>query len=168
MNKYRAFSLFFTVFSITTWAQIAIGKTTINGSSTLLEFDDSPTNTKGIILPAVQSLATNTNGTLVFYKLDRRVKLRENNTWKNLSDQGDSSSLITNTSVETGTGVVIGSRTTTSNGVLVLESPDKALVLPKIANPHLTVANPYPGMICYDTVAKALAVYNGTEWNYWK
>ena len=42
------------------------------------------------------------------------------------------------------------------------------MVLPHVTNPHLTVKSPYPGMMCYDTVKKAVAVFDGTVWNYWK
>jgi hypothetical protein len=55
-----------------------------------------------------------------------------------------------------------------AKGVLVLESADKAMILPKITNPHTTVKNPYPGMMCYDLTSKSLAVFDGANWNYWK
>ncbi|WP_353117470.1 hypothetical protein [Myroides odoratus] len=54
------------------------------------------------------------------------------------------------------------------DGIVVLEGSTKALVLPKIMNPHLTVKSPYPGMMCYDSNRKALAVFDGVLWNYWK
>jgi len=62
----------------------------------------------------------------------------------------------------------VGSDTTTAPGVLVMESSNKALILPKVATPHLNVKNPYPGMICYDTVSKTMAVFDGLKWSYWK
>ncbi|MCX8525315.1 hypothetical protein OF897_15460 [Chryseobacterium formosus] len=45
---------------------------------------------------------------------------------------------------------------------------DKAMVLPKVARPHLTIQNPAPGMMVFDTVKRQLAVYNGTVWSFWK
>lgn len=151
-------------------AQIAIGKTAVVGSNTLLDFDQSPTNSKGIILPAVTN-ATNvalTNGTFVFDVNTKKVRMVENNVWKDLSDAGNTSNLISNTSNDVGNGVIMGAETSAATGILVLEATDKAMILPKITNPHLTVKSPYAGMMCYDTVSKTLAVFDGTNWNYWK
>ncbi|WP_353165699.1 hypothetical protein [Empedobacter brevis] len=151
-------------------AQIAIGKTAVVGSNTLLDFDQSPTNSKGIILPAVTN-ATNvalTNGTFVFDVNTKKVRMVENNAWKDLSDAGNTSNLISNTSNDIGNGVIMGAETSAATGILVLEATDKAMILPKITNPHLTVKSPYAGMMCYDTVSKTLAVFDGTNWNYWK
>ncbi|MDM1074193.1 hypothetical protein HX001_17040 [Empedobacter brevis] len=151
-------------------AQIAIGKTAVVGSNTLLDFDQSPTNSKGIILPAVTN-ATNvalTNGTFVFDINTKKVRMVENNAWKDLSDAGNTSNLISNTSNDIGNGVIMGAETSAATGILVLEATDKAMILPKITNPHLTVKSPYAGMMCYDTVSKTLAVFDGTNWNYWK
>ncbi|MDP9962089.1 hypothetical protein [Chryseobacterium lathyri] len=152
------------------YAQVAIGKETIDGRSTILDFNNTSTNTKGLILPATQGLPVGipANGTFVFDRLDNKVKMYENNTWKALSDVGNSAAVITNGSDETGNGVVIGTQDGSAEGVLVLESSDKAMILPKISSPHLNVKNPYPGMICYDTVSKTFAVFDGTVWNYWK
>lgn len=154
----------------TFYAQVAIEKETVDGNSTVLDFNNTPTNTKGIILPATQGLPTGSpaNGTFIFDKSDDKIKVYENDIWKPLSDTGNSSAVIVNTSDETGNGVVIGTQAGSADGVLVLESPDKAMILPKISAPHLNVKNPYPGMICYDTVSKTFAVFDGTVWNYWK
>lgn len=92
----------------------------------------------------------------------------ENDVWKSLSDAGNSSVVITNNSAETGKGVIMGEAASSADGVLVLESQNKAMILPQIAAPHLNVKSPYPGMMCYDTVSKTLAVFDGSVWNYWK
>ena len=152
------------------YAQIAVGKTNVVGSNTLLDFDQSSTNSKGIILPAVTN-TTNvalTNGTFVFDINTKKVRMVENNVWKDLSDAGNISNLISNTSNDIGNGVIIGAETSLTTGILVLEATDKAMVLPKITNPHLAVKTPYAGMMCYDTVSKTLAVFDGTNWHYWK
>ncbi|PIF46616.1 hypothetical protein CLU96_3654 [Chryseobacterium sp. 52] len=151
-------------------AQIAIEKQTIDGNSTILDFNSTSANTKGLILPAIQGLPAGNpaNGTFIFDRSDDKVKVYENNTWKALSDTGNSSAILVNTSDETGNGVVIGVQPGNADGVFVLEAPDKAMILPKIVSPHLNVKNPYPGMICYDTASKTLAVFDGTVWNYWK
>ena len=66
--------------------------------------------------------------------------------------------------------VVIGGNpdTDTTPGILVLADTDKAMVLPKVASPHLTIINPAPGMMAYDTVKNQLAVFNGKVWSFWK
>ena len=152
------------------FAQIAIGKQTVDGNSTVLDFDNVPGNTKGLILPATSGFPTGTlvNGTVIFDVTDSKVKVYENDTWKSLSDTGNSSAVILNNSAETGKGVIMGEAASTADGVLVLESQDKAMILPKVAQPHLSVKNPYPGMICYDTTSKTLAIFDGSVWNYWK
>lgn len=151
-------------------AQIAIEKETVDGNSTILDFNNTSTNTKGLILPATQGIPTGNpaNGTFIFDASDDKIKVYENNTWKALSDTGNGSAVVPNSSDETGSGVVIGTPAGSAEGILVLESQDKAMILPKISSPHLNVKNPYPGMICYDTASKTFAVFDGTVWNYWK
>ncbi len=153
-------------------AQVAIGKETINGNSTILDFYDQTDNYRGIIIPAVDTTPTGlgeeNNGTFLFDKSDQKLKMYENGLWIDLSDEGRADSIVENTSDEVGQGAIIGADTTSADGVLVLESTDKAMILPKIANPHLTVKSPYPGMMCYDTASKTLAVFDGQVWNYWK
>lgn len=158
--------------------QVAIGKTSLATASAILDFDNAETNKKGIILSAVDnvdnalaSITASNNGTFLFDKSDNKIKMYENDTWVSLSDMtGKSESIIVNNSVESpnNQGAIIGKQSSDAKGVLVLESPDKALVLPWIQNPHITVKNPYPGMMCYDTFSRSLAVFDGSSWNYWK
>lgn len=157
--------------------QVAIGKQTVDGSSTILDFNSTSSNTQGIILPSVNNTAlalssspTYNNGTFVFDKSDSTIKMYENNSWKNLSDTGNAVAIAVNSSEESSAlqGVVIGSDTSNAKGILVLEYQDKSMILPKIANPHTAVKSPYPGMMCYDTVGKAIALFDGNAWNYWK
>lgn len=156
-------------------AQISFGKENVNGNSTLLDFDDNPLNVKGLILPPTTAALqvkrgnTNENGILVFDREDSVIKVYENDSWRKLSQTGNTTEIlsITNTSLDKGKGIIIGDENTTAEGNLVLESTNKAMILPKINNPNQNVANPYPGMICYDTNEKSLAVYNGIEWTYW-
>lgn len=151
-------------------AQTAIEKKTVDGSAVL---DFAAGTTKGIILPAVETLpSAPANGTFLFDKVAKIVKMYQNGAWVDLSGVGDIAGTVPivpySGTVDNGKQTVIGSRSTTVDGVLVLESADKALVLPKISNPHLNVKSPYPGMMCYDTNRKALAVFDGKVWNYWK
>ena len=98
-----------------------------------------------------------------------RVKIRQNNVWENLTPKlGDTSDINLNTSPETGNGVIIGANSSSAEGVLVLESQTKALILPKIDKPHLNLINPYPGTMCYDTHNQALAVFDGSKWYFFK
>lgn len=158
-------------------AQVAIGKQSINGNSTILDFNDSITNTNGIILPAVTAASTalaanpaNNHGTFIYDKSDYKAKMYQNGTWVNLSETGDGAALAANvnTSAEQGKGVIIGAGNSNAKGVLILESTNKAVILPKIVNPAVNVKSPYPGMICYDTTSMSLAVFDGVRWNYWK
>lgn len=147
-------------------AQVAIGKTTVDGGG-LLDFASGTTN--GIILPTVETLPTSpANGTFVMYKTDAKLKMFENNRWVDLSDAGNVASVSANPANDLGEGVIIGAETSSAQGVLILESTDKALILPKITTPHLNVKSPYPGMICYDTTSKTIAVFDGINWSYWK
>jgi hypothetical protein len=66
------------------------------------------------------------------------------------------------------TAIGVNAATDTTNGILVLTDTDKAMVLPKVASPHLTIQSPAPGMMVFDTVKRQLAVYNGTVWSFWK
>lgn len=137
-------------------------------------------NHKGIILSAVDKepvftitpgISSPNNGTFIYDRETKKVKMFENDKWVSLSDPGNSSQADANanTSAETSNaqGVIIGAPTSDAIGVLVLESPDKAVVLPRVGNPHLSVKNPYPGMLVYDTVSGKVAVFDGALWNYW-
>ncbi|MDM1547184.1 hypothetical protein HX096_04850 [Empedobacter falsenii] len=88
--------------------------------STLMQFEDGYTN--GIILPANDQAPINpTNGTFILDQSDKRVKVFENNQWKNLSYEGNLSDIISNPSDDLGDGVILGSETSNAKGVLVLE-----------------------------------------------
>jgi len=58
--------------------------------------------------------------------------------------------------------------TDTTPGILVLSDSDKAMILPKVASPHLNIKNPTAGMLAYDTTNRQIAVFNGTNWSFWK
>lgn len=149
-------------------AQIAIEKPQVDGDG-LLDF--AANTTKGILLPIVETLPVNAAaGTLLMDKNDRIIKMNVESAWVPLSDAGSVSGVAFNTNNEIPgqNRIIMGADTTTAPGVLVLESPNKALILPKIAAPHINVKNPYPGMICYDTVSKTMAVFDGVKWSYWK
>ncbi|WP_412850833.1 hypothetical protein ACL0VS_02360 [Chryseobacterium sp. PMSZPI] len=171
MKNIKNISIAFALFVFNSFfAQVAIGKDVVNGNSTVLDFNNASGNTKGLILPATSGVPTGAlvNGTFVFDVTDNIVKVYENDAWKPLSDAGNSSAVVVNNTAETGKGVIMGDATSPADGVLVLESQNKAMILPQIANPHTNVKNPYPGMMCYDAASKTLAVFDGSVWNYWK
>ncbi len=167
-------SLVFCSFAISGMGQVLIGKEpkiSQSYESVLMDFYDETDNIRGIILPAVDGLANlseSNNGTFLFDKTDSKIKMYQNNTWVELSDEGSGISIIENTSSEADKGVVIGAETSPATGVLVLEDSTKALVLPKINKPEETVNSPYVGMMCYDTASKSVAIFDGTVWNYLK
>lgn len=160
-------------------AQVIIsGESTSNtgnflSTSVLLQFSNN-TN-KGLILPWTNGDVTDPlNGTIIFNTVSKKVKVYVNNSWLDYSNEASTNNAI-DTSLQTdpkypdnsSAGVVIGSNASTNpRGILVLESSDKAMVLPKVPNPHLNIVNPAPGMIVFDTVKELLCIYNGTQWSF--
>ena len=139
----------------------------LSNQSTLMQFQDN--DTRGIILPAnINAQTSPTNGTFILDQSDKKVKMFENNSWVNLSEEGELSSLITNNSTDNGEGVIVGADSSNAEGVLVLESDDRALVLHRINDLVTNVNSPYPGMIAYDTKSKTIAIFDGKVWNFWK
>lgn len=171
--KHLYVSLIVILFSGTNilFSQVGIGTTTIN-SNAILEFGSE---NKGIILPWVISAAavlSPSGGTLIFDTTDKKVKYfnSNTNTWIDMS--------ITSGAVDTSiqdnfaeqslnSKTIIGGPISTKTGVLILESSDKALVLPKVDNVTLNFPNPEAGTMVYDTSRKKIAVYNGLIWTFW-
>ncbi|MCL8538627.1 hypothetical protein M9991_17305 [Chryseobacterium gallinarum] len=160
------------------FSQVIIGGTTgvaSNKTSVLLEFEGQ---NKGIILPYTRTLpASPTEGTLlldVSNETQARVKYY-NGGWVDLSGQ-DADVTTSLTSQPTSAQVsenddaksVIGANSSNAQGVLVLESTTKAMVLPSVESTD-NIPNPSPGMIVYinKTGSKRLAVFNGSKWSYW-
>ena len=164
------------LFAATLSAQVAIGKASISSPAVSLEFYDNADNTRGIILPWVTSTAAVTgavNGTIVYNTADRKVYVKYASGWRDLSV--DTAGTVTTTLQDTLSDldtakVLIGGdpATDTTPGILVLADTNKAMVLPKVASPHVNIVNPSPGMMVYDTTKKQLAVFNGTVWSFWK
>ena len=164
------------LFATTLSAQVAIGKATVSSPAVSLEFYDNADNTRGIILPWVTNTAAVTgavNGTIVYNTADRKVYVKYASGWRDLSV--DTSGTVTTTlqdalsDLDTAKVLIGGDPSTdTTPGILVLADTNKAMVLPKVASPHLKIVNPSPGMMVYDTTKKQLAVFNGTVWSFWK
>ena len=175
--------------SVKFYSQVIIGDaigtaTAAQKSSVLLEFAN--TNNKGLILPYVRTKASSpTEGAVILDVSDpnnARVKYYNNNSltsdrWTDLSGQGANVSTILSSQPTSSTNVelaeaktVIGASTTTVNdGVLVLESTTKAMVLPIVSDVN-NIPSPSPGMMVFvnKTGAKRLAVFNGTVWSFWR
>lgn len=64
-------------------------------------------------------------------------------------------------------GVIIGNTTSFADGVLILETSDKGILLPRVYEPHLNIKNPDAGLICYDTAIQMVAFFDGNLWYYW-
>lgn len=124
------------------------------------------------------------DGTIILDLSDKKVKYMRNGSWSPLtgavplvsdgnpvsSFSAIDSSLQDDKKEGTTAKAAIGTNgaTDTTAGILVLTDTNKAMVLPKVASPHLNIKNPTPGMMVYDTTKKQLAVYNGTVWSFWK
>ena len=155
---------------LTVNAQAVIGKTTPQGSG-IVDFNVG--DKAGIVLPWVTALPTGkalTGGVMLFDANLKKVVYYNDTAWVDLSKRAGAVDLSIQASVpEAATkGTVIGAESSSVDGVLVLESADKALILPRIVSPHLNIIKPMAGTICYDTVKKMVCVYNGTEWTFWK
>lgn len=155
-------------------AQVGISRTSVSNGSVSLEFGE--TENKGLIIPyVIDKSGITENGTILYDTTDHKVKyLKDTNTWFDLSvdttGAADLSIQGNDKTEQLGAKVTIyatgGSDATA--GILVLGDTNKAMVLPKVASPHLNIINPSPGMIVYDTTKRQLAVYNGTAWSFWK
>jgi hypothetical protein len=161
-------------------AQVIVGDavgTAAVKTSVLLDF--APNQNKGIILPYVRTLPTTpTEGTLVLDATDAtkaRVKYY-NGAWIDLSGQdADVTAVLASqpTALQVpetlGEKVIIGGSSSAANGVLVLESTTKAMVLPIVEDVQ-NVPSPSAGMMVYINKegAKRLAVFNGSKWSFWK
>lgn len=162
-------------------AQVIIGDavgTATTKTSVLLEF--AAGQNKGIIVPYVRTLPSSAalvGGTIVLDATAAgaaRMKFYDGTDWIDLSGQdGNLTGALTIqppiTVVETGSKSIIGASTSSADGVLVLESSTKAMVLPTIADVN-DIPAPSPGMMVYinKSGAKRLAVYNGSKWSFWR
>lgn len=160
------------------FSQVAIGKTSVSSASVSLEFG---TGNRGMVLPwitSTASVANVVNGTMIYDLTDKKVKIKYNTAWKDLSVNTEGTTIDPLTGIDgiaiqdaaqenTLAKVAIGTLTS-DPGILVLEDKNKAMILPMVDSPHLNIINPAPGMIVYDTFNKQLAIYNGKVWSFWK
>ncbi|MBB6369661.1 hypothetical protein [Chryseobacterium shigense] len=188
--KNTAAILFFS-FSVIAYSQVRVGATnsveSVTSASVLLEFGTD--NDKGIILPYVETVPSGVNnakgGTLIFdvsANAEYKVKVKnENAGWTDLSVQSGYNTAIAGSvktpqasplADQTSAKAIIGNSATTTDGVLVLDSPNKAMVLPIVSN-YTNIKNPSPGMMAFlkhpsDSAKHRLIVFNGQKWTFWK
>ena len=157
-----------------------------NKTSVLLEF--AAGQNKGIIVPYLTvplPLASAANrGTILLDASDAtkaRLKYSNETGWVDLSGQDANlsstgsnimASQPASPSSEASSKTIIGATTSAADGVLVLESTTKAMVLPTVADVQ-NIPSPSPGMMVYvsgvsPTFNKRLAVFNGSKWSFWK
>ncbi len=151
-------------------AQMGINRKDVSSVSALIDFPEGTTN--GIVLPAVTSAGSITspvNGTIVFDRSDQRLKYYQNNAWVSLSEPGDltKAPAVNPNPSDENLGAIISQGTRNNvKGVLELRSNTKAIVLPKVANPHTSIPSPVAGTMVYDTVSQSVALFDGLVWNY--
>lgn len=167
----KTFIILFSILATCAFSQVAIGKPTVTNTSVSLEFGSE---SRGLLLPWVTSAASVTgavDGTIIYDITDKKVKYLKAGSWFDLSDRGAVDTTLQDSLTEKSTAkAAIGKdgATDTTPGILVLTDSDKAMILPKVASPHLNIINPSAGMLVYDTLAHQLAVFNGTVWSFWK
>ncbi|MNK79683.1 hypothetical protein D3C87_993530 [compost metagenome] len=174
--------LLFTTASNILFSQVIIGDnigTATNKTSVLLEFSQS--QRKGIILPYLTDVSdVNTPGS-IFLRVSnpttaptaKIVYYDYDGTFKDLSPEanGIGAKLKMNTQPiakeNSSSKVVIGNETSAANGILVLESTTKAMVLPRVPS-YKDIVNPAPGMMVLTGAGdKTIAFFNGSQWNFW-
>ncbi|MDR6919699.1 MULTISPECIES: hypothetical protein [Chryseobacterium] len=164
-----------------TLAQVIFGDetgTAADKTSVLVDF--AANQNKGIILPYTRTLPSGTGlveGTILVDASDAaQAKVKYyNGTWQDLSSGNGANinaALVKQPAAvteDTKKGAIIGAATSSANGVLILESYNKAMVLPQV-NSTDDVINPAAGMMVYinKTGSKRLAVFNGAKWTFWK
>lgn len=168
INKKIFLIIFFVFFSMNCFSQIGIGISSVKGSA-LIDFAENTTN--GMILPHVNdvdNMLVDTKGTIVFDEKSKKVKYFDGEKWISMNrEEGKLSDSFSFQEYDVSQGVIIGNEKSDASGVLILESNDRALVLPKISDPAKNVTSPYPGMICYDTVSNNVYFFNGLVWEFW-
>ncbi len=156
----------------TTQAQVAIGQDEVTSASVSLEFKAN--EGRGLLLPWVDSetaVAGVVNGTMVYDASENKVKVKYASGWTDLSVEsaGGSFTLPSQPASEKSSAKVTigGDGTDTTAGILVLADTDKAMVLPKVEDTD-DVINPAPGMMVYVENKQVLALFNGSDWTFWK
>lgn len=166
-----------SLFSTPTFGQVIFGDavgTAIDKTSVLMEFSNA--GNRGLILPYITDKSSvNTPGSIILDATSpsaSKVQYYTGNSWFDLSVQPANVTsylaLQPITREMSSAKFIIGNATSAAEGVLVLESSDKAMILP-IVKSYTNVINPSPGTILLtsDGGVMTLAVYNGQQWSFW-
>ncbi len=175
------YSILLVSVSILGFSQVIIGDktgTAADKTSVLLEF--AANQNKGIILPYCQTLPSGTSlaeGTILLDSTDpNNAKVKYyNGAWQDLSSGNGANvnSFLASQPLtvpeSTTKGAIIGASASAVNGVLILESNNKAMVLPMVQSTD-SIPDPAPGMMVYinKSGGKRLAIFNGAKWTFWK
>lgn len=169
----KSFIIIFSSLATCLFSQVAIGKPSVTNTSVSLEFG---AENRGLLLPWVTSATSVTgavDGTIIYDITDKKAKYLKAGSWFDLTidttgtvDTTLQDSLVEKPNAKAAIGK--DAATDTTSGILVLTDKDKAMILPKVASPHLNIINPSAGMMVYDTLAHQLVVFNGTVWSFWK
>lgn len=145
-------------------AQVAIGKTSVDGSG-ILDFGTSTTTIRTIVINPINlpTCDATTKGAIASNASTGQLATCNGTAWTN---NGASTTSVAVTGTDSGSGVIIGATSSAATGALILESPSKALILPKYSYPDLQIKLPTRGALVYDTTRKAVVYYNGTTWQY--
>lgn len=116
---------------------------------------------------SVDSLENVEDGTFVFDMSDQKVKYMRAGKWTDLTVY--STDKINTYSIEQ----IKNEKPKKENNNKKNNNPkisasEKITVLPKVASPHLSIVDPTPGMMVYDTDSNMLAIFNGKVWTFWK
>lgn len=145
---------------------------TQNNPSVLLEFSNQ---NKGLIVPWISSPSipgAPSVGTLFFdTSSNLMMKYYNGSTYINLTAAATKPTgakiPAPPTGTESGKQTILGAKTTTATGAVVLESTTKVMILPKVTAPQTNIINPSAGMIVYDPTNKMMCTFNGQQWTYW-
>ncbi|MDR6159062.1 hypothetical protein QF023_002867 [Chryseobacterium sp. SLBN-27] len=155
-----------TALTLAGWvqSQVAIGKTTLTNSSVALEFGS---DVRGIRLPLVTDATTmtGTNGSMVFDAATGSFRFYANNVWSAATSGGQTGGAPTGS--DTGSGVIVGANSSSATGALIIESSNRALVLPQAILVGQRSITGVKGLAIWDPALKAVAVYDGVKWNYY-
>lgn len=176
MKKNLLFPIFIFLIN-TVSAQVIFGDnigTATNKTSVLMEFSNA--GNRGLILPYItDKTGLMTPGSIILNATTptaAKVEYYNGTTWVDLSVQtANVSSFVGIQPVakeNANSKMIIGSATSAADGILVLESATKAMVLP-IVSSYQDIVNPAPGMMALinNGGIKTLAVYNGNQWSFW-
>lgn len=152
-------------------AQVGIERSDVRGDG-IMDFPESAT--KGILLPRIldRTSVPVVPGAMAFNLTSQQIEIyHPDSGWESMAEPSvvlvEPLSAYSELSPENGVIISAGNFSTTPPvGVLVLESDDKALILPQVPDVTL-LPSPEAGMIAYDMSMQSMAIFNGSVWNFW-